>query len=340
MRLGLIGTVMHWQTYEPALKTCPGLELAAVAVSGPEETLGAFDHAPGLTVATHRYEDAKQMLEREKLDVVQICARPDRLPTLAQACLERGIPTLCEKPLAMDLKSLEALYKTAQQTSVPLLPMHTQRGEPTWAAVAQAVRAGQIGDVLIGFSQKTYKWGNSRPDYFRSRKTFPGLAPFVGIHAFDWLYYILGDVFATVQGHQSATARPDYTACASQGAYLLTLNNGGVIALTCDYLRPQTAPTHGDERLRLAGTRGLIEASLVEDRATLTTAQQKARNLSLPSTPDLFTAFVRGLRGEGPLPLSRSEGFRITEIALKAQQAADTGRTLSLRSSPFTQPGK
>lgn len=336
MRLGLIGTVMHWQTYEPALKNGPGLELAAVAVSGPEETLGVFDHAPGLTVATRRYEDARQMLEREKLDVVQVCARPDRLPVLAKMCLERGVPTMCEKPLAMDLPTLESLYKTMEQHNVPLLPMHTQRGEATWAAVAQAVRDGQIGDVLIGFSQKTYKWGDSRPDYFRSRKTFPGLAPFVGIHAFDWLYYILGDVFATVQGHQSATARPDYPACASQGAYLLTMHNGGVLTLTCDYLRPQTASTHGDERLRLAGTRGLIEASLVEKRATLTTAKEQAKNLALLPATDLFTAFVRALKGEGPLPLSRAEGFRITEIALKAQQAAETGRTLSLRSSHYT----
>lgn len=338
MRLGLIGTVMHWQTYAPALKTCPGLELAAVAVSGPEETLGAFDHAPGLTVETRRYEDAQQMLEREKLDVAQICARPDRLPLLAQRCLERGIATLCEKPLAMDLRTLETLYKTAQKSGVPLLPMHTQRAEPTWAAVAQAVRDGQIGDVLLGFSQKTYKWGSNRPDWFRSRNTFPGLAPFVGIHALDWLFFILGDVFANVQGHQSASARPDYPACASQGAYLFTMHNEGVITLTCDYLRPQAASTHGDERLRLAGTRGLLEASLLEKRATLTTAKEKARNLSRPASPDLFTAFVRGLRGEGPMPLSLSEGFRITEIALKAQQAAETGRTLSLRASPYT-PG-
>lgn len=336
MRLGLIGTVMHWQTYAAGLKTCPGLELAAVAASGPEETPGAFDHAPGLTAETRRYEDARQMLEREKLDVAQICVRPDRIPVWTQACLERGIPTLCEKPMAMDMRTLEALYKTAQKTNVPLVPMHTQRGEAPWAAVAQAVRSGQIGDPLVGFSQKTYKWGRSRPDYFRSRKTFPGLAPFVGIHAFDWLFWILGDPFATVQGHEGTAARPDYPACASQGAYLLTLHNGGVISLTCDYLRPQTAPTHGDERLRLAGTRGLIEASLMEQRATLTTAQKEAQSLPLPATPDLFTAFVRALRGEGPLPLSRSEAFRITEIALKAQQAADTGRTVSLRSSSFT----
>ena len=61
----------------------------------------------------------------------------------------------------------------------------------------------------------------------------------------------------------------------------------------------------------------MIEASLIEKRAVLTTATEKAQNLSLPSMPDLFTAFIRALRGEGPMPLSRAEAFRITEIALK-----------------------
>ena len=126
---------------------------------------------------------------------------------------------------------------------------------PELAAVRQAVRAGEIGDPLMSFSQKSYKWGKTRPDSFRSRETFPGLAPWVGIHAFDWLHWILGDVFTEVQGREGATAHPDFPACASQAAFVLTMRNGGVAAVTLDYLRPESAPTHGDERLRIAGTK-------------------------------------------------------------------------------------
>ena len=46
MRLGLIGSTGHWQTYAPALERVRGLTLVAVAASGPEETTGGFDHAP------------------------------------------------------------------------------------------------------------------------------------------------------------------------------------------------------------------------------------------------------------------------------------------------------
>jgi predicted dehydrogenase len=336
MRLGLIGSGMHWQTYAPALKHFTDLELVAVAAAGPEETTGAFDHAPGLTVETRRYDEAQRMLDTQPLDLVQVCCRPDRNPYWSARCLERDLPVLSDKPLAMDMPTLESLFRTAHRSKAPLLPMHTQRGEAAFAAVAQAVQAGEIGKPLAGFSQKSYKWGKSRPDYFRSRRSFPGLAPFVGIHAFDWLHWILGDVFLEVQGSENIAAHPDYPACASHAAFTLTAKDGGVIALTLDYLRPATAPTHGDEHIRLAGTGGVIETALIEQKVTLVTSDKPPRVLPLPEQPDIATAFVRSLRGDGPLPISLHDSFRITEIALKAQQAADTGKPVTLARSAFS----
>ena len=335
MRLGLIGSTGHWQTYAPALRRVPGLTLVAVAADGPEETTGAFDHAPGQSADTHRYDDARKMLDAERLDVVQVCGRIDRIPAWARLCLDRGLPVMAEKPMAMDLPTLEGLFQAARKTGAALVPMHTMRGVPELAAARQAVRAGEIGDPLMSFSQKTYKWGKSRPDSYRSRETFPGLAPWVGIHAFDWLYWILGDVFTEVLGREGTTAHPDFPACASQAAYVLTMRNGGVAAVTLDYLHPEAAPTHGDERLRIAGSRGVVETALVERKVTLSTADSPPRTLPLSPQTDIFTQFAQSLRGEAPPPLTLHEACRITEIAIKAQQAADTGRVVSLRDTRY-----
>jgi predicted dehydrogenase len=306
-----------------------------VAAAGPEETTGAFDHAPGLTVDTHRYDDARKMLNSERLDVVQVACRCDRIPVWTRACLERGLPVMAEKPLAMDLPTLALLFETAQSSRAALIPMHTMRASPELAAVRLAVRAGEIGEPMLSFSQKTYKWGKTRAPAFRDRASFPGIAPWVGIHAFDWLHWILGDVFTEVLGREGTTGRPDFPACGSQAAYLLTMKNGGVAALTLDYLRPESAPTHGDERLRIAGSGGEIETTLIRNEVILNTALQPPRKLSLSPQSDLFTAFARSLRGDGPPPLSLHEACRITEIALKAQQSADTREPVSLRDSPY-----
>jgi predicted dehydrogenase len=216
--------------------------------------------------------------------------------------------------------------------------MHTMRAVPELAAVRRAVRDGAVGDPLMSFSQKTYKWGKTRPDSYRLRATFPGLAPWVGIHAFDWLHWILGDVFTEVLGREGAMARPDFPACASQAAFVLTTHDGGVAAVTLDYLRPESAATHGDERLRIAGTRGVIETALVEREVTLTTADRPPRPVPMGPQVDLFTQFARSLRGGGPPPLALHEACRVTEVALKAQQAAETGRVVSLRDSPYREP--
>ena len=335
MRLGLIGSTGHWQTYAPALRHVPELTLVAVAAAGPEETTGAFDHAPGLTVDTRRYDDARKMLDVERLDVVQIAGRNDRIPVWAQDCLERGLPVMAEKPLAMDLAGLERLFRTAQKTKAALVPMHTMRSAPALAAVKQAVSAGSIGEPVLSFSQKTYKWGETRPDAYRSRQTFPGLAPWVGIHAFDWLYWILGDVFTEIQGREGTTARPDFPACGSQAAFMMTMQNGGVASVALDYLRPESAPTHGDERLRIAGTRGVIETALIERKVTLITENNPPRTIPLTSQTDIFTQFARSLGGGAPPPIRLHEACRITEIAIKAQQAADGKAMVSLRDSLY-----
>ena len=115
IRLGLIGSTGHWHTYAPAIKNVPGLTLVAVAAAGPEETTGAFDHAPGLTVDTRRYDDAQKMLDKERLDVVQISSRNDRIPVWARICLERGLPVMAEKPLAMDLPTLGGTFPRSRK---------------------------------------------------------------------------------------------------------------------------------------------------------------------------------------------------------------------------------
>ena len=119
---------------------------------------------------------------------------------------------------------------------------------------------------------------------------------------------------------------------------MLTMRNGGVAAVTLDYLRPETAPTHGDERLRIAGSNGVIETALVERKVTLITAASRPR--TLPSSPqtDIFTQFARSLRGEGPPPLTLHEACRITEIAIKANRRPTPGASSPSATPPTSTP--
>ena len=335
MKFALIGHTGHIDYYRQSLQDLPDVRVVAAAKSIPEETLSRFDAAPGVTPDTKRYEDYLEMLDRESPDVVQICARADLIPGLIRECIGRGVAVMAEKPFATDLDSLYALYDDVGKSGVPLAPLFGYRRMKCFEAVRDAVRSGRIGEPVGGSSQISYRWGKSRPDYFRSRAAFPGIVPFIGIHVVDWLVWIVGDVFVEVAGWESTAPHPDYPGCASQAGLLLRQANGGAVAVTLDFLRPMSAPTHGDERVRITGTAGVVESAALDERATLIAEGREPEVLPNPATPHWYTAFLKHVRGEGESFISVRDAFRVTEIALKAQLAVDSGDVVSLAASRF-----
>jgi predicted dehydrogenase len=333
MRLALIGHTGHWTAYQPILTAVPEARLAAVAPATEEEWQGAFDHAPGLTGDTKRYDNPEALLAAETPDLVQVCSRPDRGPRWTLECLKRDVPVVAEKPLAVDLDTLRRLWEASEK--VPLVPMHTMRGEAWLGAAKQAVASGRIGKPLLSYHQKSYKWGKTRPEYFRSRRTFPGIAPWVGIHAFDWLVWILGGEWEEIAGWESTTAHPDFPACASQAGYVLKGSGGAIATVSLDYLRPENAPTHGDERTRIAGTDGALELGPAVGLNQLLRRDRPPESLPLPETEDWYVRFVRSLRGQGSSLIPRAEAFRATEISLIAQRAAESGKPQRLSGSDY-----
>ena len=341
MRLGLIGCSNHWRSYAEARSALPGLEVAAVATASPDERLAQFDGAPGVTDATRRCNSPEALLADGVVDAVQVSTRFDVAGRWIVAALERGLPVMAEKPLASSLEALAAVHAAAGRAGTPVCAMHGQRGTPLIAAARAAVRGGATGTPLVAHNQKSYRWGD-RPNSYRRRSTFPGIAPWIGVHVFDWLLWILGDRFEQVSGLEGVS-RPDYPACASQAAYLLRLSDAGVATVTLDYLRPEAAPTHGDERIRLAGPAGVVDLSTGagerHDRRHRRRPPAGGRpgGAVVRRLPAHRRAF-RGIALGGPdLPdvLPAWEVFRATEVALKAQQAVDSGRPADLRETAY-----
>ncbi|HEU5314506.1 MAG TPA: gfo/Idh/MocA family oxidoreductase, partial [Chloroflexota bacterium] len=146
----------------------------------------------------------------------------------------------------------------------------------------------------------------------------------------------LGDRFEEVVATGSPSAHPDYAACDSHSGYLFTLSRGGMATTTVDYLRPEAAPTHGDERIRMAGTKGVVEISTGYGTGTLIDASGVTELETKPAVP-WYAQFLLAATGQGDVtPLhAQWEMFRATEVALKAQRALDTGKPVSLKDSPY-----
>jgi len=343
MKLGLIGCSDHWKSYASALPELPELELVGVCVAAPDESLAHFEGAPGVHPSTRRFESPAALLAQGGMDAVQVSTRADLIGTWVIAALEQGVPALAEKPIAFSLEEVAKVHEVAQRTGVPVSAMHGQRATPLVAAVHDVVKRGQIGTPLLAHNQKSYRWGSARPHAYKDRTTFPGTAAWIGIHVFDWLLWILGDRFESVSASGSNTAHPDYPAVESHSGYLLKLSGNATATVTVDYLRPAAAPTHGDERIRIAGTDGVVEISTGYGTGTLIDAAG-VHELKGAEPRAWFAEFLRRAvlkqepAGEPIHP--QWEIFRATEVALKAQAALDTGQSVSLLHSPYTPPSR
>jgi len=73
----------------------------------------------------------------------------------AKACLEAGVPVLCEKPMTMTVEEAEDLARIATDKGVPFVLAHTYTGHPMMMLAKELVREGRIGEI-----RKIESWYN------------------------------------------------------------------------------------------------------------------------------------------------------------------------------------
>ncbi len=112
---------------------------------------------------------------------------------------------------------------------------------------------------------------------------------------------------------------------------LFELEDEVVAHVNIDYLRPKSAPTHGDDRIRVAGTKGVIEARQIDEKVYLIN-EAGYQEVPLLTPPDIFTDFVDWIDGKGNQPITAEESLYTTEVCLIAQASADTGKTCIMHS--------
>jgi len=95
-----------------------------------------------------------------------------------------------------------------------------------------------------------------------------------------------------------------------------------------DYYRPETAGTHGDDRLRLAGTEGVAEYMAATGLTLMTKSSKPAVIDKLPPRGSVFVDFLEHVYLGKPASLSLEDIYRVCEVALAASEAGLTGKVV------------
>ena len=225
--------------------------------------------------------------------------------------LPTHIDVFAEKPVAASLSELKTVEDAVKTHNIRFCAMHYLRFAPAFYHASRMVREGAIGKPVMITAQKSYKFG-SRPDWYSDPKLYTGTVPWVGIHALDWIYSFAQSPFVKVSA--DSVGSPEMAAVCR-----FELKNGVFGAVNLDYLRPDTAPTHGDDRIRVAGENGIIE--VIGNEITLINKDGASTfTPSTANTPELLTEFL-----DGKEPITAEEIFHITKAAIVARDSANTG---------------
>ena len=93
------------------------------------------------------YSDISEMLDRERLDIVDICVPQQIHAPLAIEALERGCHVLIEKPMALKTTECDAMIKASRKSGARLCLVHNVLFHSPFLRAKELVARGAIGTV-------------------------------------------------------------------------------------------------------------------------------------------------------------------------------------------------
>jgi predicted dehydrogenase len=328
LRLGMVGVLGHAGEVLTPLAHIPDVELVAVAESDPAE-LARMKKRPVAAKATF-YLDYRRMLDAEKLDVVGVCTSNGDRAASVIAVAERGLPLIAEKPLALTRAEFEKARKAVTASGKPIWLILPLRYEPQYLAMRQMVKDGVVGDVGIISSQKSYKAG-VRPVWMKERASYGSTILWIGIHMFDLMRWTSGRDFTEVFSYQSQVSAPaGIGQMENTTTTILKMDNGGTASLHMDYYRSETAPTHGDDRVRIAGSKGVIEYMAATGLTVLRQGGKVEVVKELPAKREIFAEFLEAAFNGKANDMPFSDVWKVNEVTIAAHEAAVTGQPVRL----------
>lgn len=171
--------------------------------------LATLDRASGEVMAEEFkvpavFDDAGEMLDRLEPDLLDIVTPPPSHHALVALAAERGMPVVCQKPLAPTLAEAEALVADAESAGIPLIVHENFRFMPWFREAARLATTGHLGDLhSVNFRMRPGDGQGpeaylDRQPYFQQMDRF--LIHETGIHFVDVFRCLMGEV-------QAVTAR-------------------------------------------------------------------------------------------------------------------------------------
>lgn len=188
LRGGVIGCGFFADNHLSAWSDLPEAEIVAVCDRDPARA----ERARSRHGIARSYVDAATMVDRERLDFVDIVTTVDTHRALVELCAARRIPVICQKPFALDRADGRAMVECCTAAGVKLMVHENFRWQTPMLAVRRELEAGTLGKPH--FARISFRHGfdiYANQPYLATEKRLALVD--VGVHVLDLARCFLGE---------------------------------------------------------------------------------------------------------------------------------------------------
>ena len=294
----------------------------------PQPLQGFVERFPDLT----RYDDPRRVFNDLEIDLIVTAAIPSDRAAIAIEAMQAGKDVMVDKPGCTSIEDLARL-KTAAAAAGRIWSVNfSERFEvPAVAKAGELIEAGRIGRVIQTLGMGPHRLNKAtRPDWFFDPMRYGGILTDIASHQIDQFLHFTGSVDAEIASSTVANyANPETPGLQDFGEIVLRGDQShGYIRV--DWYTPDGLPTWGDGRLTILGTEGYIELRKYVDIAgrpgtdhLFVVNGDKVEHIDCASDErPYYRRLVEDVRNRTETAMLQSHGFKVMELALKAQASA------------------
>ena len=162
------------------------------------ELVGWCDREVARVKGVAAYGSVEEMIDKAKPDLVDIVTPPDTHRELVTATAARGLPVICQKPLAPTYAEAVEVVESAERARVPLIVHENFRWQPWYREARRLIEANHLGKLHSvafrlrpGDGQGPRAYLDRQP-YFQKMPRL--LVHETAIHWIDTFRFLMGDV--------------------------------------------------------------------------------------------------------------------------------------------------
>ncbi len=220
IRFGIVGTGTIAHRFAEAIKNASNAELVAVA-SRTKENAEKFGDEFNIPV---RFDSYEKMAESDTIDAAYIAVPHSGHIGCSCLMMKNGKHVLCEKPMAVNSREAEEMFRCAKENDVLLMEAMWARLVPGTVEMLEIVKNGYLGEILGVEGKFCYTMDEDEMDHhvFNPENGGGSLLD-VGVYGLNFASWYLGKDVETINAQSDF-----YNGVDSHTCVLMKYKNGAI----------------------------------------------------------------------------------------------------------------